>query len=204
MSPASHGLWCQSKTYPTTCRYCSRRVFFFSCDCGSAVFFDSLGDPWPIHECVWTPPPWLGFRRMPEPPRLDPGYAQRISARGRGQEWKIDIVRMLPLSEEPLPACGLVREISETADPAKTLGLREVGSVGRALLKEAGLFRVGQITVHVENSKDDTFESYTAYISRDLMERLRPKIGDLVGVKLGPRSPFGRGPVWVVEELSFL
>ncbi len=204
MSPATHGWWCGTKTYLTTCRSCSRRVFFFSCNCGCAVFFDSLGDPWPIHECVWTPPPWLGFRRTPDPPRLDPGYAARISARGRGAEWKIDIVRTLPLTEEPLSVCGILREICEGVDPARSLGFDRPGAMARSVLRAAGLVRVSQVTIHVENSADDTIESYTGFISRDLLARLRPKRGDLVGVKLGPRSPMGRGPVWLVEDLAFL
>ncbi|MDE2784444.1 MAG: hypothetical protein OXK77_15935 [Gemmatimonadota bacterium] len=28
------------------------RVFFFSCSCQSAVFFEALGEPWPEHECA--------------------------------------------------------------------------------------------------------------------------------------------------------
>ena len=204
MSPATHGWWCHAKTYPTVCRRCHRAGFFFSCECGSAVFFDNLGEPWPIHECGWTPPLWLGFRRTPGRPQLDPEYARRVTVRGRGDEWQINIVRMLPLDDAPLLACGLVREICEAADPASALELREIGSLGKSLLKEAGLSRVGQITVHMENSKDGTFESYTAFIARDRLEQLRPKRGDLVGVKLSPRSVMGRGPTWVVEELAYL
>ena len=39
------------KTYPTRCKYCQKRVFYFSCDHGSKVFFDKLGHPWPVHRC---------------------------------------------------------------------------------------------------------------------------------------------------------
>jgi len=36
-------------TWKTTCPDCKKAVFFFSCSCGSKIFFDSLGDPWPLH-----------------------------------------------------------------------------------------------------------------------------------------------------------
>lgn len=44
-----------SKTYPTTCQYCGESVFFYTNSNGSKVFFDALGDPWPLHDCRGTP-----------------------------------------------------------------------------------------------------------------------------------------------------
>ena len=49
---AVHGIICNTKTFPTKCHTCGASVFFFSCDCGSRVFFDELGEPWPVHDCV--------------------------------------------------------------------------------------------------------------------------------------------------------
>lgn len=51
MFPARHGSWCQAKTHPTRCPSCKRQVFYFSCSCGSRVFFEKLGEPWPKHFC---------------------------------------------------------------------------------------------------------------------------------------------------------
>ena len=48
---ATHGSWCNTKTYPRSCQWCNAKVFYFSCDHGCRVFFDKLGDPWPIHYC---------------------------------------------------------------------------------------------------------------------------------------------------------
>jgi hypothetical protein len=47
---AVHGSWCGARTYPIRCGHCGQQVFYFSCNCGSKVFFEALGDPWPIHE----------------------------------------------------------------------------------------------------------------------------------------------------------
>jgi hypothetical protein len=35
--------------FPTRCPDCSAAVFYFDCSCGSKVFFDFPGDPWPVH-----------------------------------------------------------------------------------------------------------------------------------------------------------
>ena len=55
MSGARHGWWCNTKTYRTNCPTCNRSVFYFSCDCGCRVFFNKLGQPWPIHSCHSSP-----------------------------------------------------------------------------------------------------------------------------------------------------
>ncbi|WP_422359099.1 hypothetical protein [Reichenbachiella sp.] len=47
----THDTHCVSKAYRTNCPDCSRSVWFFSCNCGSKVFFDQLGIPWPQHSC---------------------------------------------------------------------------------------------------------------------------------------------------------
>ena len=48
----SHGDWCNARTCPSKCKACKAAVFYFSCDCGSKVFFDQLGGRWPEHICV--------------------------------------------------------------------------------------------------------------------------------------------------------
>ena len=45
----THGPDCETRTWPTGCPTCGQQVFYFSCTCGSGVFFDALGPPWPIH-----------------------------------------------------------------------------------------------------------------------------------------------------------
>ena len=52
MAVPTHGYDCRSETYPTVCNYCGQDVFYMECNHGSKVFFDELGDPWPIHFCA--------------------------------------------------------------------------------------------------------------------------------------------------------
>lgn len=49
MSVPTHLSGCQSRMWRTSCPDCSERVFYFSCTCGSKVFFESAGAPWPLH-----------------------------------------------------------------------------------------------------------------------------------------------------------
>ena len=41
----THGYWCNTKTFPMSCKACGSRIFFFQCDHESRVLFDELG--WP-------------------------------------------------------------------------------------------------------------------------------------------------------------
>ncbi len=47
----NHGPACNARTRPTRCRRCHEDIFFFTCDCGSRVLFDELGDSWTKHHC---------------------------------------------------------------------------------------------------------------------------------------------------------
>lgn len=51
MSIPHHKPGCITKAYKTRCPKCSADVFYFSCNCGTKVFFDELGYPWDIHNC---------------------------------------------------------------------------------------------------------------------------------------------------------
>lgn len=45
----NHKPGCESYAFPTLCPDCGKKVFFLGCSCGSKVFFDALGEPWPLH-----------------------------------------------------------------------------------------------------------------------------------------------------------
>lgn len=48
---SSHGPWCNNKGREGRCPICNATIFFTSCDCGSKVYFDHRGEPWPKHSC---------------------------------------------------------------------------------------------------------------------------------------------------------
>lgn len=45
----SHEPGCTTQLWRTSCPDCRDGVYFFSCSCGSRVFLDSAGPPWPLH-----------------------------------------------------------------------------------------------------------------------------------------------------------
>ena len=71
----SHGYWCNARTFPTVCKYCGADVFFFSCDCGSKLFFELLGQPWPLHRCAEYELSKSGYRLGPDTIGIQPSHA---------------------------------------------------------------------------------------------------------------------------------
>jgi hypothetical protein len=47
----THNYTCLTKAFRMECPECSAEVWFFSCTCGSKIFFNDLGHPWEQHIC---------------------------------------------------------------------------------------------------------------------------------------------------------
>lgn len=126
MSVPTHRAGCQTVTWKTNCPDCHKPVYFFACTCGSKVFFDSLGDPWPLHAdtcpiyhariLINTGSDPRTIRRLldseakvrglPIPPELDQYLA------GYGAPGRIYYNDELP-SNEPCNIVGLVYEVNK-------------------------------------------------------------------------------------------
>lgn len=63
MAVPTHGPGCKTLLWATNCPDCAERVFFFACNCGSKVFFDTPGGTWPRHEDRCIPYLLRGMRR---------------------------------------------------------------------------------------------------------------------------------------------
>jgi len=49
MPVPTHRASCQTRIWPAYCHDCERRVYYFSCSCGSKVFFELNEPPWIMH-----------------------------------------------------------------------------------------------------------------------------------------------------------
>lgn len=158
---AVHGPWCGARTWPTQCPTCSEPVFFFMCNCGSKVFFDSLGDPWPRHDCdtSWT-------RSLPRT-SSSRGTTVHLSAsvsvtrpteRFRVQNFDSQDLRPTTRRREAITAIrpirgarkdvvGLLRELDRQLSVVRALRLEET-SMTLALLGPMGAQPMGRITIH--------------------------------------------------------
>lgn len=209
----THGYWCNSKTYPTRCKFCGEKVFYFTCDHGSKVFFDSLGVPWPLHDCferkiaehgadviarglatmMMTPGIDIG-------PRIDTKYAEKvINANDAPRE--PEIVRCDPRPGDIVEEDGIVREIIQRVNLFKRFKTREDSLIGRALLGELANRDWAQLTIHTGSLGGDDNFSYTFLVDRKLFGQKGPIKGDFVSCRLRAYAVPRFDPLWVCDDL---
>ena len=214
---ATHGWWCNTVTYPTTCRGCGEPVFYFRCDCGSAVFFDALGEPWPEHDCEtsWARnltrstddsgainvqlSPGVTVRRPPSG-TIDPDVAKRGVRRHARQD---PIKRIDPdRTSVEATAVGVLREKHPVVDVADALKLPAATAMASAFLGPLGKGRWGKVTVHAPSPQDEVLHSYTAWVPTDVLGQLGAGIGTTVSVRLYSVSVPRTGALWVCREFE--
>ena len=222
-----HGRWCNTRTYPLTCRYCGEGVFYFSCDHESKVFFDELGPPWPQHNCghIGNPVdnrpsiipsiPGINWIRggqakgnlLPGLVRgdsIDPEIVRRVVR--ESQNKNREIMRIEPLGSTPEVIAGTIQDRVET-DLSKKYGI-DRNSIGYGeLAKKIGDADPIQFTVLVDELANDPeaidYLSYTFLCARNLADK-NIRRGALVEVDLEQAQPLGIGPFWLARAIERL
>lgn len=215
---ATHGSWCNSVTWPTKCPSCHEKVFFFRCDCGSGVFFDQLGPPWPIHDCDLS---WargrrrwqddsggtvveiasgITLRRAPPEGSID----QTVVSRGRRQAERPDpIVAIKPGKAEEVSVEGRLRHLQIEVDVALSLKLPET-SMASGFLGRLATGRWGKITIHSQSPREDVLNSYTAWVPSAALSEARSSEGVTVAVKMSSHCIPGVGNFWICSDYEVL
>jgi len=204
----------RSRTFRTKCRYCGADVYFYTDECGSKVFFDDLGPPWPKHECQ----EYLeSIEYQPVVPRGPVGrfvhfegeliheseYFNRIAGRERKRKtWTPPIIAVHAEGSPPLLEAGILREVIIEVDPLKRFGTTAQNEIACAALRHITTKTWSQITIHIDDLGEDQIESYTMLLPRLLISSLRPHKGDLLLFAAEPLCPFGCTACWLCTELE--
>ena len=198
-----HGPWCGSRTFPTNCPTCHADVYYFSCDCGSRVFFEELGGSWPPHDCDTS---WanslvrttdstgtITVRLSPNVTATRPGdfsgIHESLVARAKAKRERPDpIIRIDPQKGSRKEVLGVLRELQRRANPLKAFRLPDTVMAWQ-FLDVIGQQPVGRITVHAQSDASDQRESFTAWIPANWIKDHRIERGiavyaELVGVRV--------------------
>lgn len=231
MMKAAHGWWCNTRTFPTVCKYCSGDVFYFSCDCGSKLFFDSLGYPWPIHHCAeYKPSPTLSRLGQEDlsgsvlsyltdseaeqlsqfiDQNIERDYAEGIRTAQEGEKrspkkasW---IIRQDPYHDCKTTERGIITELIQDANILKKANIRE-GSLGVSMLGKYATVKLAQITVHTSALAEDKSEncSFTFFVEASVVRQLGLVKGCFVVAQLWGIVVSPKHPIWVCEQLTDL
>lgn len=212
-----HGDRCRTRTYPTTCPTCYADVFYFSCDCGSKVFFEALGHPWPQHRCgdhityervieVVGGKEALarGLKASMTTLRIEGTYARRIGrAVRRPRPSPSRINREDPYDGLEAEETGVVREFIPDVDMYRRFGVPAT-AMGAALLGELGRARFDQITIHTGALGDEDDFSFTFFIDASTRASIGIGKGNLVRCALRGVAIPDRDPVWRCERIDLI
>jgi hypothetical protein len=192
----SHGKWCNAKTYPTKCKYCGKQIFYFTCDCGSKVFFDSLGGCWPIHTCYCDEEddPYII-----DPPKINRNWTlvdeedeenvtfthESDITKNNKKGYEIPIIKIESKLNDKIEIHGEIIEVTDI-DIYKKFEMKET-SIGAIMLKnQFPENNYIQLTIHSPIFEKNNKNSYNVLISKCEYNKLGLKKGfTIISVREG-------------------
>ena len=186
MSVPTHGIGCRTRTFPTKCKKCGDKVYYFACGCGSKVFFDELGWPWNEHCCEFSKSDrdWASSRPRRKDGaggvqvELSPGVTATRPSHAPGEGWNIDqavareeerraksrrrnpIEAVPPGADWEVQITGVMTEISPHVDVYQFLKISPT-AINKGFLGPLGGGMWGRVTFHV---LEDVIYSYTTWV----------------------------------------
>lgn len=226
---ATHGYWCNTKTFPLTCKFCGSRIFFFECDHESRVLFDSLGPPWPLHDCLT---PVSKSSKSPKDNelydalqgvqfsvrdnrtsgllpglgsfrgRIDPAIIARV---GQSESRTRDTMRVDPMGGSEAHI-GTVTHLGRVS-LEKRFGIASDSIGTRMIYDFLGSSDIAQITILVDElAVDPDAEDLMSYTFWCGAERLPESLAenDLIIATMSPVDLMGVGMTWVASTVEWL
>lgn len=204
------------------CRYCGMDVFYFSCNHGSKVFFESLGDDWPVHDCLSkldkldmliskigkqaveramaSTMMRVGWRKANG---LEEKYQRLVgqnSAQRQAKPQPNEILKKVPMTSRTFTGIGVVREIVILSDVWKAIGVRQGSMEAGSIANKLPSGPCAQLTIHVGDLGMDDIESYTMLCSQVVARTLSKRM--LVEFVVTGVVPITSEGFWVVKTLS--
>ncbi len=208
---------CDTKIFGTSCPDCGQDVYYFSCTCGSKVFFNLQEPPWNPHEdtCI----PYL-LRYMIEIEHV-PGYQVRSIieeySRSRGIPILADVVHRLAdiegrttnrltiievhAQDESRPAMGIIMSVSPHVNFFRRLNYTD-NAMGRGLLGK--LVRDSYVELVIREDADERNQCNQFCVFYKLTDFRRTGLGQqsrTVASLVPHQIPDGRR-IWLVERME--
>jgi hypothetical protein len=220
MSVPTHRPDCETHIWRTTCPDCKKSVYFFSCSCGSRVFFDRKGPPWPMHaESCTIYQIRLMLQEGSTPDRIRRLLHTRVNETGiplpvEGQEFlrqkeeeyrqsKPEIQVCLP-ADQPIEFTGRIQNINRQVNFFKRFDFQE-NLITRKLL--GGLVKTpyAEATVREINAMGRSIlREATFFLTIESCDALRLRQNQIVTIRLCAQVIAGNDEeaIWLLEEIN--
>jgi len=217
MPVPTHGENCKTRIWKTTCPECGDVVYFFSCTCGSKVYFDLREPPWNPHEerCI----PYL-MRYLLDVEQLSSTRLKQVIehySQEKGVPIPPDVQNRLLALEKPTKRDIKVVDVAPTNSEYIVLGQIESfnkqinffnefkipdSSMGRTFLGK--LLRTAYMKVILREKPDEVTrecKQFTCYVELKIFDRSRLAKHSRVFAVLNPAT-FANHQVWIAETLE--
>lgn len=208
---------CKTKTFSTSCPDCGNKVYYFSCSCGSKVFFDLPYPPWNPHEnsCI----PYL-LRYMIEVEHVPEAqirsiveeYSQtlgipipadvrrRLDEIDRRSSNRLTVIEV-HAETQSVPAMGIIMSVSSQVNFFRRFNYTD-NAMGRGLLGK--LVRDSYVELVIREDADEDHQCRQFRVFQRLADFRRTGLGQnsRVIAFLSPHQiPDGR-KIWLVEKIE--
>ena len=198
MSIPTHHSSCATKAFKYNCPACKEQVWFFSCTCGSKVFFDDLGAPWPQHYCnaqklIDTLNLVQGIDRMSEDEIYEVITKYEKTHRVEISEEMLQIVedsigrRKFPFATVEVVADKAIGDVSgrimvfnRQVNIFKKLGYDPASPFTAGFLSSLAKGEYGEITIREKPDKKNVSKEYHAFVSKKYFASKPLKQGDFI------------------------
>lgn len=217
-----HDSDCKTSIYSTKCPDCNEDVYFFSCSCGSKVFFDLNFPPWNPHERrCWKYLIRILIEIYHFPESYIPTYIEnfaiqkqldipedvkeylnkvRINPDIKLETNKIIVKEIVPY-EGFIHLVGEIKSINQNINFFKKLKI-ENNEMGRLLLNKFVENSYHEIHIRTKNDVSNHFSDYHCYIKVSDFLKHKFKAGELVNIVLVCENILGISNIWLISEID--
>lgn len=205
MSIPTHGPFCKTLIFQTSCWHCQQSISILKCTCGSAVLLDEAGPPWPKHSCggIGRGAEFSGWTAVDELPVQGPSITADVMSKefsgqreeNRKVQGESTIRRVDPEGSGELSLLAVVRELNRSTK--RTKDVSALPDFGKKLCGLDPRVRYWQITLVDTRARPN--ESYTALIPDVLARSLRTSVMVVAEIRGAISPSFGS---WIVTDIK--
>ena len=217
MPVPTHSEDCETQLWRTRCPDCGDIVYFFSCTCGSKVFFDLNRPPWNPHEnrCIPYQIRYLReakllssthIRQMIEQHSrshgipIPPDIHKQIIAQENRDRGKVTVLDVLP-GDDPCFVVGQIMSVNLQVNFFKRLNYLD-NAMGRAFLGELVNESYVEIFLREDPDEETRFSNqFRFFLPLMTFERSRLRQNSRVAVTLIPHTMPDGQQIWLADEI---
>lgn len=220
MPVPTHRPGCDTAIYPTQCPHCGDDVYFFSCTCGSRVFFDLPHPPWNPHEerCYLYLISYLSetentpiqhIRSLVEQYALEKDIPipddveEHLTELERKHGHRKPEIKTVEPGGEERPIVGIVMTYNAPVNFLKRFDFED-NRLGRGLLGRLLDESYVEIKLREDNLNADVLREFKVFMPLRLAKEHSITQHSKVFAILEPEEIAGRDPVWTTYKVELI